>query len=375
MTDKTIYNCHCHIFTDKNLPDNYLPMGLVPLFRNEWISKSARWLMRKAQPLSKTDLLHRTSTFLEATYEDSQEANLKDLMRYYPPKSKFIILPMDLGLMTRRSYWIGADKRGKVREDIDTQHQKLAELAAKEEYKEVIIPFAHIDPRRPDALQRLKDLVENHHFKGVKIYPPLGYKPTDPRLMNEIYPYMVEKNIPLLAHCSPGTVYTHEVRKKVAHQYAHPKNYQAVMKAFPQLRICLGHFGGISEWRRYFAAEHDEKNQPWVQVIIDMMRDKSYPNLYADISYTIFDMQENVPLLKVLLEDDEAKRKILFGSDFFMVENHKYSEKRLSIDLRATLGEKAFWQIANTNPKAYLEGNKFDVDSLLKGRTKTVEEA
>jgi hypothetical protein len=49
-------------------------------------------------------------------------------------------------------------------------------------------------------------------------------------------------------------------------------------------------------------------------------------------------------------------QKVLFGSDYYMVESEKYSEKRLSIDLRAELGEDKFWQIANVNPKKYLYG-------------------
>ena len=72
-----------------------------------------------------------------------------------------------------------------------------------------------------------------------------------------------------------------------------------------------------------------------------------YPNLYTDISYTIFNFHENVPLLKILLENENIFEKVLFGSDFYMVESEKYSEKRFSIDLRYALGEEKFWKIAN----------------------------
>jgi hypothetical protein len=37
-----------------------------------------------------------------------------------------------------------------------------------------------------------------------------------------------------------------------------------------------------------------------------------------------------------------------------MVESEKYSEKRLSIDLRCALGEALFWKRANQNPRIYL---------------------
>lgn len=78
--------------------------------------------------------------------------------------------------------------------------------------------------------------------------------------------------------------------------------------------------------------------------------------MYADISYTIFNFQENAPLLKILLEDDDIAPKVLFGSDYYMVESEKYSEKRLSIDLRFALGENFFWEIASANPQKYLYG-------------------
>ena len=61
-----------------------------------------------------------------------------------------------------------------------------------------------------------------------------------------------------------------------------------------------------------------------------------------------------MPLLKILLEDSKILPRVMFASDFFMVENQKYSEKRLSIDLRAAIGEDKFWKIANENPIQYL---------------------
>lgn len=360
---KTIYNCHCHLFTDKNLPNNYLGFGLVNIFRNKTVAKSAQFLLRNVNPLSGSDVGNRLDAFLKAVYRKNQEENLKALIAYYPEGTKFVILPMDMAYMQRKNLPFTKPKKGKIEEDIDEQHNMLAILA--KSYPNTVIPFAHIDPRREDSLHRLSSLVETSGFKGVKIYPPLGYSPTHPRLMEEIYPYMEKKNIPLIAHCSPGSVYTQETDKKSAHQYAHPNNYKEVMDKFPKLRICLAHFGGIGEWKRFFSESRERRNPPWVKVIIDLMRSNEYPNLYADISYTIFDQQENTPLLKVLLQEPQIRDKVLFGSDFFMVENHKYSERRLSIDLRAELGEKLFWQIANTNPKVFLNIDTLDIQTIL----------
>lgn len=348
MSNKTIYNCHNHLFTHENIPNGYFPFFLVPAARFgpfRWILSG---VMKMIVPWTNHDKVHRYSAFIKATYRETQEENLKHLIGYYPIGTKFIVLPMDMAYM-------GA---GKVKEDIDKQHDEVARLANSQKYSDIMIPFAQIDPRRPNSLDRLISLVERENFKGVKIYPTLGYRPDDKVLMEEIYPYMVQRNIPLLAHCSPGSVNSKDLSKEEAHSFADPYNYKKVMETFPDLRICLGHFGGINEWRRHLNEPRSIENPTWLTKIIDLIQSGKYPNLYTDISYTIFNFQENAPFLKILLEDDDISPKVLFGSDFYMVESEKYSEKRLSIDLRYALGEDAFWKIANENPVKYLNGQE-----------------
>jgi predicted TIM-barrel fold metal-dependent hydrolase len=296
-------------------------------------------------PWTKNDKVRRYAAFIKAAYRKTQENNFLHLINYYPERTKFVILPMDMAYM-------GA---GKVKEDIDEQHNELARIAKDPRYSDTIIPFAHVEPRRPEALNRLKLLVEEHDFKGVKIYPTLGYRPDDKVLMDEIYPYMVEQDIPLMAHCSPGSVNSKDMSRDQAHALADPDNYKKVMKSFPDLRICLAHFGGIGEWRRHINETRDPANPTWLKKIRELITNSKYPNLFTDISYTIFNFHENVPLLKILMEDKKILEKVLFGSDFYMVESEKYSEKRFSIDLRYALGEAIFWKIAYENPKEYLK--------------------
>lgn len=350
--EKVIYNCHSHIFTHENIPDRYFPLRIVQATR----FKPVRWvlggMLKQIVPFTSNDMLNRCANFVNYAYNKSQEDNLQSLIGLYPSGTRFVILPMDMTFM-------GASA---VKEGIDVQHQELARLANNEQYKDVIIPFAHIDPRHPNALDRLKYLVEHHNFRGVKIYPSLGYPPGYAEdeenwgnvLMNEIYPYMVEKNIPLIAHCSPGSVNNKQVPRKKAQDYGDPEHYTKVMKKHPDLRICLSHFGGITEWQKYLNHSKSIENPTWLEKICDMMRDDKYQNLYADISYTVFNFQENITLLQVLLEDEKILPKVLFGSDFYMTANERYPERRLSIDLRAILGERLFWQIANKNPKTFL---------------------
>ncbi len=342
--DRVIYNCHAHIFTHENLPDGYFPFRLVAAIRNQYLRAGLSGIMKGIVPWTKNDKINRYAAFLKSAYRETQEGNLKQLMGYYPTGTRFVILPMDMAFM-------GA---GSVVEDIDGQHAELARLSKKEDYKDILIPFAHIEPRRNNALDRLRTLVEDHGFKGVKIYPPLGYSPDHEVLMNRIYPYMAEKDIPLLSHCSPGTATSKALSPQAAHALADPDRYQTVMKAYPELRICLAHFGGSGEWQKHLDFPRNQAASTWLQKILEMIKSRAYPNLYTDISYTVFNLTENVPLLKMLLQNNDVLDKVLFGSDFYMAECEQYSEKRLSIDLRYALGEDLFWKIANENPKTYL---------------------
>jgi predicted TIM-barrel fold metal-dependent hydrolase len=346
MREEVIYNCHVHIFNHENVPDDFFFPYCIPLVRNRYI----RWVLRillkcfSVIPWILVEKRKRYAAFIKAAYRDRQEGNLKNVMGYYPEKTKFIVLPMDMALM----------KRGKVLEDIDEQHAELTRLYRDSEYRDVLIPFAHIDPRRPDSLVRLKTLVERDGFKGVKIYPALGYPPAHEILMDEIYPYMVENNLPLMSHCSHGPVYTREYTKKVAHGFSDPCNYIKVMESFPRLKICLAHFGGSGEWKKQLDAPRNVDSHTWVAKIVELLKDERYPNLYTDISYTIFSVSENVPYLNTLLQNTKIREKVLFGSDFYMAECESFSEKRLSIYLRTVLGEDVFWTIANENPQKYL---------------------
>lgn len=88
-----------------------------------------------------------------------------------------------------------------------------------------------------------------------------------------------------------------------------------------------------------------------------MLRSGSYPNLWTDISYTLYANDEHVYLLKVLLSDPRVCSRVLFGSDFYVVENAELEERRRSVRLRAVLGEELFNTIAHENPLRFLGAN------------------
>jgi predicted TIM-barrel fold metal-dependent hydrolase len=107
-------------------------------------------------------------------------------------------------------------------------------------------------------------------------------------------------------------------------------------------------------------ADDLRKGEPWVKTIYDMIASGRYPNLYTDISYTVFTPKfrdlyiDLLDYLKVLLSNPQV-RTVLFGSDYYMVERENMSEKEVSIALRSRLGEDLYKQIAHTNPREFLK--------------------
>ncbi|MEM7238861.1 MAG: amidohydrolase family protein, partial [Pseudomonadota bacterium] len=197
---------------------------------------------------------------------------------------------------------------------------------------------------------------EGSGFRGIKLYPPLGYSPSHPVLMDEIYPYCVENDLPVMSHCSRGGVRGRWIDDREQARLAGPDAFIEVLETFPRLRVCLAHFGGEAEWDAYLGppmtTRRTEDN--WLEKIRLMLESGTYPNLYTDISYTVFKYTQNVPALDIFLSHPRVARRVLFGSDFYLTEREGKSERRVSIELRHGIGDAKFRMIAETNPAEYL---------------------
>ena len=363
----TFINCHVHTFTIDHVPNRFLPLGLVTIMKPKAVRKPLSWIFSTLIPFSKRDLFDRYINFVEITANKSQADTLKGVRSYYPRGTKFIVLPMDMEFM-------GA---GKVKVGLEGQMQEL--LGLYKSFPEEVIPFVAIDPRRKNLLDLVKRYVEEHKFRGLKMYPKCGFFPNDRRLF-PIYEYAQRNHLPILTHCSRGGVHAMKIKpsmltrpdgqklkktkaKKFAHHFTEPKNYDEIMTAFPDLKMCLAHFGGNVEWDKYLENAWDPhgregQNSSWVADILDLM--KKHKNLYTDISYTAFHSDRYFPLMKIFLEDERINDRILFGSDYYMVEREKRSEREMSIRVRYALGEANFERISGPNVLSFLDLEKQD---------------
>lgn len=352
-----IYNCHIHTFRDVDVPVKFLPFGLVRLLASQSFSRTLITLLNHINPFSSNDLFDRYARFVQMGKLGSQRRILDECKKYYPEDTRFVVLAMDLAYM----------EAGGVPRPYANQLRELSEM---KRTCPQVIPFIHIDPRRPECFDLFRQSVEEWGFEGLKIYPPIGYFPHDERLY-PIYDYCQEHSLPVITHCSPyNPVHFRGSRKTLMRllsdslvelgdpqaskkilcsTFSHPANWEKVATDFPRLRISLAHFGSGYWWSRYLDNPGDQGN--WLTIIRKMI--SKHDNIYTDVSFTMSDTGF-FSLLKVLLTNEQLRKRVLFGSDFYMVETEA-TERRFGLDLRAFIGEENFHTIATENPMQFLD--------------------
>ncbi len=86
----------------------------------------------------------------------------------------------------------------------------------------------------------LREMVERHGAKGIKIHPVVQrFMPDDPR-MQPIYRTCVDLGIPVLSHSGSA---------RAGATYAEPRSFAGLVRKFPDLNLVLAHLGG-GAWRQ-----------------------------------------------------------------------------------------------------------------------------
>ncbi len=171
--------------------------------------------------------------------------------------------------------------------------------------------------------------------------------------------------------------------KKLQQLFGYTDNATPLTSTLKNLKICFGHFGGDDEWKKFYEKDRDNytdkiiqkgskgidflhdsngnvsetkteqvwKSADWYSIICSLIL--QYDNVYGDISYILHDDAAILPLLKQTVRTEKLKDKVLFGTDFYVVRNHK-SDKNMLADMMGGLTEEEFDQIARTNPRKFL---------------------
>lgn len=142
------------------------------------------------------------------------------------------------------------------------------------------------------------------------------------------------------------------------------------------LKLCFGHFGGEDEWANYIEKDLDSsdnkfmrdplhsqkflnplapvwKSETWYSIIRSIIMNKNYPNVYADISFILYDTKI-FPLLKSSLQVPKLQDRILYGTDFYVV-RQKGTDKKFWIDLQSELSPEEIDRITIDNPSTFIK--------------------
>ncbi len=175
-------------------------------------------------------------------------------------------------------------------------NEEIAEAAAAN--PDVLIPFASVDPHKPDAVDEARRLIRDHVVRGFKLHPNIqAFFPND-RAVYPLYETIAEAGLPVLFHTGhsgigAGLPGGGGIRLK----YSNPMHVDDVAVDFPELTIVLAH-----------------PSFPWQDEAISVALHK--PQVYIDLSgwSPKYFPEQLVRYANTLLAD-----RVLFGSDFPMI--------------------------------------------------------
>jgi len=157
-----------------------------------------------------------------------------------------------------------------------------------------LVPFIGVDPSIlgvEEAEAHVREMVDLHGARGVKVHPVAQRFHMHDERMLPIWRTCVELDLPVIAHSGPA---------RGDDQYAEPRAFTDVLRAFPRLRLVLAHMGG-GAWRQL----------PEVA--------QAHPNAYFDVCEIIeWTGAPNAPsdrqLAQLIL--DVGPERVMMGSDF-----------------------------------------------------------
>jgi uncharacterized protein len=170
--------------------------------------------------------------------------------------------------------------------------------AAAREHSDILIPFASVDPARPDALERVRRLIDEYDVKGFKFHPNLQeFFPNEER-MRPLYEAIAAAELSALFHSGHSGIGTGlpgggGLRLK----YSNPMCLDDVAADFPELKIVIAH-----------------PSFPWQDEAISICLHKS--NVWIDLSGW---SPKYFPPQLVQYANSQLRHKVLFGSDFPML--------------------------------------------------------
>ena len=213
--------------------------------------------------------------------------------------------------------------------DLGEQVEVMSLIAQIKNRNCAVHAFVAFDPFRASSdanvLATVKDAVLNKGAIGVKMYPPMGFKPCGnanselDRQMKDILGFCLAEDVPILVHCSFS-----QFVQPADGVCAAPEAWQAFLKqdGHANLRLNLGHCGG--PWD---LAANPVTKTVWTETVIKLLGSCDYPHLYADLADDSWILDpcsnDNMNLMNQLLgflkNNPNARSRLLYGSDWSLL--------------------------------------------------------
>lgn len=267
-----------------------------------------RWIVRKA--LAGFAYLR---WFLFMTKRE--EKLMKSMIKNYPQVKTFVFHMMD----TEYFFPGDGDYSAKCHIPFTTQIDNMKKLI--KQYPNKLKGFVAYNPKRDKGIEVIENALKDG-FTGVKFYPPLGYNPID---SIELFQYCSKNKIPVFTHCTP----TGFEAKKGYGKNANPKNWEMVLREVKDLKLCLGHAGGVKGWFDSFNPESVFPESAYAKKVVELCT--TYENVYTEVGF-LDDIEnpeqkdEFAKRLQYLFRDTDVPfnltTKIMYGSDWHVLMNH-----------------------------------------------------
>ena len=184
-----------------------------------------------------------------------------------------------------------------------TKFRSTNETAARlrDRFPEKVIPFVYVDPREPGAAETVRKWVRQEGFRGLKLYPPIGFYPDATELVG-FFEEIDELAIPILFHA--GRVAPHP---SLRCKYADPRYLEGVAFTARRCHIVVGHAGN-----------------PWKEVTFGIAL--GVRNMYVDL--TTSGGADPAFIKRVAESPNLGTDRMVWGSDGFFMAIEKIEEKR-----------------------------------------------
>ena len=214
-------------------------------------------------------------------------------------------------------------------------------------------------------LNVVKRAIEEQGFVGVKLYPPMGFRPLgngelakcvadeatryylgkyDAVLMR-LFDWCAQNDVPVIAHCNDSNYAgVHDAKDAICHELGTPGQWAQLvgetLKRYSgdnELRVDMGHFGRadlhVADQLRKAGLDGAAADHPYsLQVAVDetetaefLKAMKAYPaNLYADLSNydTLRDDRLRAAfrgeISKLVAQNPHLASQLMYGTDWFM---------------------------------------------------------